>query len=93
MPAVTPGLSLFWSAYDPLDMASSSIDLLGIQPGYVALADKLLPGFTTVTTSLRYVSMLCAAVQAAENAFPGRDTSAARNRQERLNAVKSYERA
>lgn len=93
MPAVTPGLSLFWSAYDPLDMASSSIDVLGFQPGYVALADKLLPGFTTVTTSPRYVSMLCAAVQAAENAFPGRDTSAARTRQERLNAVKSYERA
>jgi hypothetical protein len=58
-------LRLFWTVYDPLDLASGSIDVLGLQGGYIALADELLPGFTTVTTSPRYVSMLCAAVDAA----------------------------
>ena len=57
----TPDLRLFWTVYDPLDLASGSIDVLGFQAGYIALANKLLPGFTTVTTSPRYVSMLCAA--------------------------------
>lgn len=58
---------LFWTAYDPLDLASGSIDVLGLQSVYIALANKFLPGFTTVTTSPRYVSMLCAAVAAANN--------------------------
>ena len=89
----TPDLRLFWTAYDPLDLASGSIDVLGFQAGYIALADKLLPGFTTVTTSPRYVSMLCAAVAAAEAAFPGSADSAVRLRQTRMAAVKSYERA
>lgn len=89
----TPDLRLFWTAYDPLDLASGSIDVLGLQSGYVALANKLLPGFTTVTTSPRYVSMLCAAVAAAETAFPGVGDSGVRLRQTRLAAVKSYERA
>jgi hypothetical protein len=89
----TPDLRLFWSAYDPLDLASGSIDVLGLQNGYIALANKLLPGFTTVTTSPRYVSMLCAAVGAAETAFPGVGDSGVRLRQTRLAAVKSYERA
>lgn len=85
-------IRLFLTAYDPLDLASGSIDVLGLQGGYIAMANKFLPGFTTVTTSPRYVSMLCAAVAAAETAFPGAD-SAVRLRQERLTAVKSFERA
>lgn len=89
----TPDLHLFWTAYDPLDLASGSIDVLGFQAGYIALANKLLPGFTTVTTSPRYVSMLCAAVAAAEAAFPGRADSTVRLRQTRMAALKSYERA
>ncbi len=89
----TPDLRLFWAAYDPLDLASGSIDVLGLQSGYIALANKFLPGFTTVTTSPRYVSMLCAAVGAAETAFPGVGDSGVRLRQTRLAAVKSYERA
>src|SRR5262245_15457721 len=89
----TPDLRLFWTAYDPLDLASGSIDVLGFQAGYVALANKLLPGFTTVTTSPRYVSMLCAAVAAAEAAFPGSCDATVRVRQTRMTAVKSYERA
>ena len=74
---------LFWTAYDPLDLASGSIDVLGFQTGYVALANKLLPGFTTVTTSPRYVSMLCAAVRAAEAVFPGPEDSTVRIRKTR----------
>lgn len=84
---------LFWTAYDPLDLASGSIDVLGLQGAYMALADKLLPGFSTVTTTPRYVSMLCAAVAGAEAAFPAQGEPAVRIRQARLEAVKSFERA
>lgn len=89
----TPDLRLFWTAYDPLDLASGSIDVLGFQAGHIAMANKLLPGFTTVTTSPRYVSMLCAAVVAAEKAVPGGGDATVRVRQARMEAVKSYERA
>ena len=89
----TADLRLFWTAYDPLDLASASIDVLGFQAGYIALANKLLPGFTTVTTSPRYVSMLCAAVAAAEAAFPSSGEVTVRIRQSRMAAVKSFERA
>lgn len=86
-------LQLFWTAFDPLDLASGSIDVLGFQAVYIALANKLLPGFSTVTTSPRYVSMLCAAVAAAETAYPGTGEATTRVRQARMAAVKSYERA
>lgn len=89
----SPDFRLFWTAYDPLDLASGSIDVLGFQTAYIALANKLLPGFTTVTTSPRYVSMLCAAVAAAEASLPGGADSAVRLRQRRMAALKSYERA
>lgn len=89
----TSDLQLFWTAYDPLDLASASIDVLGFQAGYISLADKLLPGFTTVTSWPRYVSMLCAAVTAAEAAFPGSGHTTVQVRQTRMSAVKSYERA
>src|SRR5688500_9222174 len=89
----TPDLRLFWSAYAPLGLASRSIDVLGFQAGYVALANNLLPGFTTVTPSPRYVSMLCASVATAEAEFPGTGESTVRVRQTRMTAVKSYERA
>ena len=55
-------LPVFWTTYDPLDLASGSLDPLGFARGYLALADRFLPSFTTVTTVPRYVSMLCAAV-------------------------------
>ena len=35
-----PDSCVFWSAYDPLDLASDSIDPLGFMAGYVALADR-----------------------------------------------------
>lgn len=88
-----PDFRLFWTAYDPLDLAGGSIDVLGLQAGYLALADKFLPGFTTVTTAPRYVSMLCAAVGAVEEAVPCTGEPSARARTTRLAGVKSYERA
>lgn len=88
-----PDLRLFWTAHDSLDLASGSIDVLGFQAGYIALADKFLPGFTTVTTSPRYVSMLCAAIAKAETEVPGLEDAAVRVRQKRLALVMSYERA
>ena len=60
-----PDFRVFWSAYDPLDLASDSIDPLGFMAGYVALADRILPGFTTITTIPRYASMLCLALRFA----------------------------
>lgn len=86
-------LRLFWTAYDPLDLASGSIDVLGFQRCYIALADKILPGFTTITTSPRYVSMLCAAIRLAQEQYPDLSATPIQLRQRRLEAVKSYERA
>ena len=60
---------------------------------YVTLANKILPGFTTVTTSPRYLSMLCDAIGEAEKRHPDSTQSPIRLRQQRLNLVKSYERA
>jgi hypothetical protein len=36
---------LFSTGYDPLDLASDSVDPLGFLRGYLALADRLLPRF------------------------------------------------
>ncbi|MCA1565745.1 MAG: hypothetical protein LC803_08935 [Acidobacteria bacterium] len=87
------GFSIFLTAYDPLDLASNSIDVLGFQRGYIALADKILPGFTTITTSPRYVPMLCAAIRMAQDKYSDSTATPVRIRQQRLDAIKSYERA
>jgi hypothetical protein len=60
-----PDIHAFWTAYDPLDMAGESIDPLGFMAGYIALADRILPGFTTITHVPRYLGMLCRALQVA----------------------------
>lgn len=88
-----PDLRLFWTAYDPLDLVGDSIDVLGLQGSYVVLADRLLPGFTTLTAYPRYVSMLCAAIELAEGEFPETGEPLTRLRHKRLTAVQSYERA
>lgn len=88
-----PGLNLFWTAYDPLDLASGSVDLLGLQRGYVAIADQLLPGMTTLTTWPRYASMLCAAIAQAQKSVPDHGARIDHLRAARLQAIKSYERA
>jgi hypothetical protein len=87
-------VQVFWTPFDPLDLASGSLDPLGFARGYLSLADRFLPSFTTVTTVPRYVSMLCAAIRAAQSHYhhePG--TAAARGRAERLRLIKSFERA
>jgi len=77
------GLTLFATAYDPLDLASDSIDPLGFLRAYLSLADRMLPGFTTVTSVPRYLPMLCAGLRAAERLHPrdeGREPAKARGR-------------
>ncbi|MFN2493164.1 MAG: CHAT domain-containing protein [Pyrinomonadaceae bacterium] len=84
---------LFLTSYDALDPASGSVDVLGFQLGYIALADKILPGFTTTTVAPRYVSMLCAALRLAQDKYPDSTTTPVQLRLKRLEVVKSYERA
>src|SRR5208283_2954800 len=89
-----PDVRVFWSAYDPLDLASDSIDPLGFMGGYVALADRILPGFTTITTVPRYASMICLALKLAREAVGDGDglSSSARRRQI-IEKLKPFERA
>ena len=87
-----PDLRVFWSAYDPLDLASDSIDPLGFMAGYVALADRILPGFTTITTIPRYASMLCLALRLAIESI-GPSASVAAHRRAMIDKLKLFERA
>lgn len=48
------------SAWDPRATSAGSIDPLGALRAYNALATTLLPGATTVTTRVRYLSWVCA---------------------------------
>ena len=80
----------FITAYDPLGGSAGSIDPLGAMQTYGSLADLLLPGFTTITTRSRYLSMLCAALANAENhrtMLPG-----ASGLTQRRKAVEPFER-
>jgi hypothetical protein len=87
-------VQVFWTPYDPLDLASGSLDPLGFARGYLALADRFLPCFTTVTTVPRYVSMLCAALQAVKkHSRNGSGIASSKVREERLKLVKAFERA
>lgn len=87
-----PDVSCFWTAFDPLDLASDSIDPLGFTAGYIALADRILPGFTTVTTVPRYASMLCAALKEAEKSGVGLDANPVERRRQIIERLKQYER-
>jgi hypothetical protein len=80
----------FLTAYDPFGATSGSIDPLGALQPYVAMADRLLPGTSTITTRSRYLSMLCAALANAEK---HRTFSSGSNGfTERRQAVEPYER-
>jgi hypothetical protein len=88
------GFRLFWTAFDPLDVESGSIDPVGFLRGYLALADRLLPGLTTVTGVPRYASVICAGTAVAVAQVPGSDDlRGAKLRQKRLGVLKAYERA
>jgi hypothetical protein len=69
-------LHIFWSAFDPLDMAGDSVDVLGFGAAYVALADRILPGFTTITTIPRYLGMLSYALKLSRESVNDGDTTA-----------------
>ncbi len=87
------GLNAFATAYDPLDLAADSIDPLGFLRAYLALADRMLPGFTTVTGTPRYLPMLCAGIHAAERLHPrdeAREPAKARGR--RLEVLCNFEK-
>ncbi len=89
-----PGLRVFWTAYDPLDLASDSIDPLGFMAGYIALADRILPGFTTITTVPRYAGMLCCALdQARTEVGDHGSVSLSARRKQTLEHLQSFERA
>lgn len=53
----------FVSAWDPRATASGSIDPLGALRPYTAIATKLLPGVTTITSRARYLSWVCAGLR------------------------------
>ena len=48
------------SAWDPRATATGSIDPLGALRPFTAIATEMLPGVTTITTRVRYLSWLCA---------------------------------
>lgn len=80
----------FLTAYDPFGATSGSIDPLGALQPYVAMADRLLPGTSTITTRSRYLSMLCAALANAEKHRTF--SSGSNGLTERRQAVEPYER-
>ena len=87
-----PDLHVFWTAYDPLDMAGESIDPLGFMAGYISLADRILPGFTTITHVPRYLSMLCRALQMALESV-GETPNVTIRRRLVIEKIKCFERA
>ena len=53
----------FVSAWDPRAAASGSIDPLGALRSFTAIATALLPGVTTITSRVRYLSWVCAGLR------------------------------
>lgn len=53
----------FVSAWDPRAVSSGSIDPLGALRPFTAIATTLLPGVTTITTRVRYLSWVCAGLR------------------------------
>lgn len=53
----------FVSTWDPRDAASGSIDPLGALRSFTAIATALLPGVTTITSRVRYLSWVCAGLR------------------------------
>lgn len=72
-------------------MSSGSIDPLGALRAYNAIAGFLLPGVTTITTRVRYLSWLCAGLRLLDevDGAPAGGT-AARSRRQRLLAWERF---
>lgn len=79
------------SSWDPRATSSGSIDPLGALRAYNAIAGFLLPGVTTITTRVRYLSWLCAGLrlldEVADAPSGGR---AGRSRRQRLLAWERF---
>lgn len=60
----TNGLPMpFVSAWDPRAASSGSIDPLGALRPFTAIATTILPGITTITSRVRYLSWVCAGLR------------------------------
>lgn len=53
-------MTFFLTAFDPSDLPGSSVDPLGFDRSYSALANLLLPGLTNVASRPRCFAVLCA---------------------------------
>src|SRR5439155_17573933 len=87
------GITIFSTAYDPLDLVATSIDPLGFLKGYLTLADLLLPSLTTVMTVPRYLPMLCAGLKLAQDLHPVDSAlEPAKSRSRRLEVLRNFEK-
>ncbi len=79
------------SSWHPRATSSGSIDPLGALRAYNAIAGFLLPGVTTITTRVRYLSWLCAGL-CLLNEVDGAPAggTAARSRRQRLQAWERF---
>lgn len=79
------------SSWDPRATSSGSIDPLGALRAYNAIAGFLLPGVTTITTRVRYLSWLCAGLRLLDD-VDGAPAGgiAARSRRQRLLAWERF---
>ena len=87
----TPVLPMpFVSAWDPRATASGSIDPLGALRAYTAIATTLLPGVTTITSRVRYLSWVCAGLRLLDE-IPGMP-SGGRDGRTRRRRILAWER-
>lgn len=80
----------FITKFDAANRSTGSIDPLGALQVYVSLVDHLLPGLSTITSRIRYVSMVAAALDTCEGAreFPIGPAAASQRRK----AAEAFER-
>ena len=75
----------FVSAWDPRAAASGSIDPLGALRPFTVIATMILPGVTTITTRVRYLSWVCAGLRLLdEGPNPPSGGRAGRARRQRI---------
>lgn len=79
----------FLTAWDPTDLPGGSVDPLGFDRGYNALADKILPGLTNVASHPRYLSLLCAGASLGPDT-PSPTTDEIRQRQDVILRLERY---
>ncbi len=79
------------SAWDPRAASAGSIDPLGALRAYTAIAQYLVPGATTITTRVRYLSWLCAGLYLLDEcAGAPSGGTAGRSRRQRLLAWERF---